>query len=72
MGYLLPLKTLMVNKGGTLAEYAEALRSHADRALELADTYDRLAADGWDLAPEPPPGSWWPPLRRTILGQDES
>lgn len=78
-GFLKPLNLPARDQGeGTLAGYAQALRDHAARALELADTYDQLVADGWDFAPSPPPGVWWPPLRRTpragtgsVSGPDE-
>ncbi|WP_416957824.1 hypothetical protein ACNKF0_09520 [Nocardioides sp. T5] len=70
-GFLQPFSVPKVDKDGTLSEYAQALRDHAARALEVADHYDQLVADGWDLAPEPPHDAWWPPLRRTTA-QDES
>jgi hypothetical protein len=62
VGYLAPLAVPSAAKHDTLAGYAHALRDHAPPTLGLADTYDRLAADGWDLAATPPPGMWWPPL----------
>jgi hypothetical protein len=68
MSYFEPLHLPNASSNGTLADYAEALRTHALRAYELAEKYEQLAAEGWDLAPEPPPGAWWPPLRRTPTG----
>jgi hypothetical protein len=64
-GYLQPLAAPKAGTYDTLADYAQALRDHAARTLELAEQYDQLTVDGWDFAPTPPAGSWWPPLRRT-------
>lgn len=64
-GYLQPLRLPAHDLGdGTLTGYARALRAHGARALELAEEYDQLAADGWTLT-NPGPGEWMPPLRRT-------
>lgn len=59
------MPTLSRDDGSTLTDWATQLREHARRALEVADTYDALAADGWELVPtQPAPGYYPPPLRR--------
>lgn len=60
-GYLEPLDLPKPTGSGALAGYAQALREHAGRALELAEKCEELVAVGWDLAPEPP-------ARRLVAG----
>ncbi|WP_416957742.1 hypothetical protein ACNKF0_09290 [Nocardioides sp. T5] len=51
--------------GANLTDWAAALRLKAQDLLDVADQYDQLAADGWEIVPtQPEIGYYPPPLRR--------
>ncbi len=55
-----------------LTDWAAILRLKAQDLLDIADEYDRLAADGWEIVPTQTADGYYPPPLRRRPGPDES